>query len=81
MTISFDLGKTNLSSNTEFMSKTKTLEVIPVLVILGVFLIPCWEGVVGVKNFFSAKNAQPQYLPVGTKFVSNEQRFWKLYQF
>ena len=45
-----------------------------VLVILDVFLIPCWEGVVRVKIYFSAKEALSQYLSVDTKFMPNEQR-------
>ena len=44
MTISIDLGKTNLSSNTEFMSKTKTSEVIPVLVTFGRDFNPLLSG-------------------------------------
>ena len=55
MTISFDLGKTNLSSNTEFMSKTKTSEVIPVLVTFGRDFNPRLSGCGRGQKFFLSK--------------------------
>ena len=63
------------------VKRTKISEVISVLVIFGRVFNPLLRGCGRGQNFFSAKDAQPQYLSVDTKFVSNEQRFWKLYQF
>ena len=55
MTISFDLGKTNLSSNIKFMSKTKTSEVIPVLVTFGCDFNSLLSGYGQGQKFFLSK--------------------------
>ena len=48
-----------------------------VLVIFGRVFNPLSRGCGRGQIFFSARDAQSQYLSVDTKFVSNEQRFWK----